>query len=249
MLSDLLEQDGIKSNIEGEYLQGGIGELQAHGFVRIAVDDADYDAARALVKAWESSQPAIEAPATVKPKGSKGGLGFIVGLLVGVSATYWVYSSPVSKSGIDYDRNGVNDVVWIFKDNRLTKAETDRNFDGNVDFIVNYSIKGLISSSQLDDDFDGVFETTAEYWKGVPYIQELDSNKDGITDDKSYLEYGVLNKVEIYGDSPGVPVKVQHFSLGKLVSAEFDSDGNGTLDVLYEYDRFEEVVKKTNIHP
>ncbi|MHA2936841.1 hypothetical protein ACXJY6_00940 [Vibrio sp. RC27] len=63
---------------------------------------------------------------------------------------------------------------------------------------------------------------------------------------KSYLEYGVLKKIEIYGDVPGVPVKVQKYHLGKLVSSEYDSDGNGTLDVFYEYDRFEEIAMKSN---
>jgi len=244
MISNLLEQEGIKSNIEGEYLQGGVGELQTQGLVRVTVEDSNYDAARSLVKEWESKQPSIESSNSTKIKSSRSGSGFII-LLVGVAAMYWVYNSPVNKNGIDYDRDGVNDEVWIYKDNRITRLEVDRNLDGNVDLIYNYNIKGLASSSQLDEDFDGVFETTVIMKKGNAHTQESDTNQDGVVDIKSYFEFGVLNKVVIYGEVPGTPVKVQNFHLGKLVSSEFDSDRNGTLDVVYEYDRFGEIATKS----
>ncbi|MHA2936840.1 putative signal transducing protein [Vibrio sp. RC27] len=173
MMSNLLEQEGIKSNVEGEFLQGGIGELQAQGLVRVTVDDADYDAARSFVKEWESTQPSSDssnASSEKIPKGSRHGVGFVIGVLVGVVAMYWAYNSPVNRDGIDYDRNGTNDEVWIYKDNRITKAEVDRNLDGNVDLINNYDLKGLLASSKLDDDFDGVFETTVKIRKGNAYI-------------------------------------------------------------------------------
>jgi hypothetical protein len=37
-----VEQRGISGRIEGEYLQGGIGELEAMDFVRVLVADEDY---------------------------------------------------------------------------------------------------------------------------------------------------------------------------------------------------------------
>jgi hypothetical protein len=39
MILNLLQQQGITGRIEGEYLQGGIGELQAMGFVRVLVSE------------------------------------------------------------------------------------------------------------------------------------------------------------------------------------------------------------------
>jgi hypothetical protein len=54
LVSDLLTQFGIDNEIRGQYLQGGIGELPAGGFVRVIVDDNDFDKARALVEKWDA---------------------------------------------------------------------------------------------------------------------------------------------------------------------------------------------------
>ena len=49
-----LQQAGIKAEIRGEYLQGGIGELPAAGNVQVIVDPKDVDAARQVIADWES---------------------------------------------------------------------------------------------------------------------------------------------------------------------------------------------------
>ena len=46
LLQDVLRQHGITSHVQGEHLQGAIGELPAGSLVRLLVDEADYDAAR-----------------------------------------------------------------------------------------------------------------------------------------------------------------------------------------------------------
>ncbi|MGB5324215.1 MAG: DUF2007 domain-containing protein [Pseudomonadales bacterium] len=56
MLCDWLQQAGVHARIEGSYLQGGVGELQAMGIIRVVVDDADYYAARESLGAWEALQ-------------------------------------------------------------------------------------------------------------------------------------------------------------------------------------------------
>ena len=58
MILGLLEQQRIPGRIEGEYLQGGVGGLQAMGLVRVLVSDADYAEARKIISEWESVQPA-----------------------------------------------------------------------------------------------------------------------------------------------------------------------------------------------
>ena len=50
-----LQQAGIDARIEGEYLQGAIGELPAAGNVRVLVDDADYEEARAVIADWDAA--------------------------------------------------------------------------------------------------------------------------------------------------------------------------------------------------
>ena len=61
MIVDVLAQAGIAARIQGEYLQGGIGELQALGVVRVMVAEADYDSARQVVDDWDKAEPVIDA--------------------------------------------------------------------------------------------------------------------------------------------------------------------------------------------
>ncbi|WP_339899542.1 DUF2007 domain-containing protein [uncultured Gilvimarinus sp.] len=60
MIVDVLAQAGIAARIQGEYLQGGIGELQALGVVRVMVAEADYDSARQVVDEWDKAEPVID---------------------------------------------------------------------------------------------------------------------------------------------------------------------------------------------
>ena len=56
MVSGFLEQEGIVTKVDGEYLQGGVGLLQAIDLIRVMVDDQDYDAAIKLVEEWDARQ-------------------------------------------------------------------------------------------------------------------------------------------------------------------------------------------------
>lgn len=54
LIADLLEQHKIDCRIEGEYLQGGIGELQAMGLLRIWVNEKDAREASLIIQEWET---------------------------------------------------------------------------------------------------------------------------------------------------------------------------------------------------
>lgn len=56
----LLEHSGIHAKIFGEHLQGGIGEIQTMGLVRVMVDDASYEQARQIVKHWEAQEIPVD---------------------------------------------------------------------------------------------------------------------------------------------------------------------------------------------
>lgn len=89
MILNLLEQRGIGGRIEGEYLQGGIGELQAMGFVRVLVADEDYDEARRIVGEWEAAQP----PAQEREPEKRTAVGlqlFVAGVILGAALMYWL---------------------------------------------------------------------------------------------------------------------------------------------------------------
>ena len=89
MILDLLGQQRIPGRIEGEYLQGGIGGIQAIGLVRVLVSEADYAEARKIIAEWESVQPSAES---VKPEErTTGGFRiFAIGIAVGALIMYWI---------------------------------------------------------------------------------------------------------------------------------------------------------------
>jgi hypothetical protein len=89
MILNLLEQRGISGRIEGEYLQGGIGELSAMGFVRVLVADEDYAEAMQIVSEWEAIQPPDEKynPETSTSVALRI---FLAGIFVGAAIMYWV---------------------------------------------------------------------------------------------------------------------------------------------------------------
>jgi len=89
MILNLLEQTGISGRLDGEYLQGGIGELQAMNFVRVMVSEHDYPEARKIISEWESVQPVADSP---EPRASAygGWQLFIIGMIAGAAMMYWL---------------------------------------------------------------------------------------------------------------------------------------------------------------
>lgn len=89
MVLNLLEQHGISGRVEGEYLQGGVGELQALGFVRVLVAEEDYAKAREIIDAWESIQP-VSQDSRPEARSSGGIWIFVNGVIVGAGIMYWI---------------------------------------------------------------------------------------------------------------------------------------------------------------
>ena len=58
LIRQMLEAEGIPAYIQGEYLQGAIGGLPiSNTELMLRVADEHAEAARAIVEAWESSEP------------------------------------------------------------------------------------------------------------------------------------------------------------------------------------------------
>ena len=50
-----LQQAGLDATIQGEHLQGGIGELPAAGNIRVQVPAKDTELARQVIADWEAA--------------------------------------------------------------------------------------------------------------------------------------------------------------------------------------------------
>jgi Putative prokaryotic signal transducing protein len=99
MILNLLELQGISGRVDGEYLQGGIGELQTMNFVRVLVPEEDCAEARKIIDSWELIQPASDNIER-EDQPHAGFLHFIVGVMVGAGIMYWILkgTAPLFKS-------------------------------------------------------------------------------------------------------------------------------------------------------
>ncbi|MGD2137473.1 MAG: DUF2007 domain-containing protein [Gammaproteobacteria bacterium] len=157
MILNLLEQEGIRGRVDGEYLPGGVGELQAINLVRVMVDEADYERAGQVIREWEAIR--VEEEEKSAPAPGYGLSLFFLGLIIGSGLVFWAYNTPVGRDSVDRNGDGVPDEKWIYRDNRLRRVEVDRNLDGKVDVIVRFDRGGLLKQVERDEDFDGDFES------------------------------------------------------------------------------------------
>lgn len=250
MILNLLQNNDIEGRIDGEYLQGGAGELQAMNMVRVMVNEANYERAKLILNNWDKTQ--VEETKIPTPSRNSPGVftGLLFGLIIGAGITIWAYHTPITIDGIDHNGDGTLDEKWIYHDNRISRVEIDRNLDGNLDSVSIYNRKGIISRLEIDENFDGVLETTLFYDKrGNPTKLESDTNHDGHIDYYSFYKDGIFYESHILDPDTNKPKKVQNYSMGKLTSAKFDPDGNGIYEITREYDYYEEIKQNPNISP
>ncbi|GAB1260390.1 putative signal transducing protein [Aurantivibrio plasticivorans] len=246
MILNLLQQAGIDGRVEGELLQGGVGELQAMGIVRVMVDEEDYHQAKQLVDEWERTQP-IPEPATNDPTASAKQTPLqkistlMLTFLAGVAATTAYYHSPVQEDGIDYNGDGQLDEIWTYVNSRISKTTLDRNFDGQPDYVYTFDRRGILDFATADNNFDGNFETRVKYIQGNPRWEKSDSTGDGFYDIQINYLHGQRHSVDIYDSRLKRRVKSSLYGPFKLKTTELDSDLDGKFDTFITYDRFEEI--------
>jgi hypothetical protein len=247
MLQDLLQQRGIAARLEGAALQGAIGELPATGLVRLVVGDEDFGAARAVIDEWEN---ASVSDSTQSPSGRRLGAlaGGLVGLILGIGGAFIYFRAPVADEGVDHNDDGALDERWkMSPSGSPVKTEIDRDFDGAIDFVWSFDRRGQAISAESDDDFNGSFESRHAFRRGQIYLTETDTDGDSIPDVTARFSFGVLATVErSIGDS-SKPIRVETYLLGRLVSADVDTNHDGTLDRRFTYDAAGEVLEAEDI--
>lgn len=236
MLQDLLQQRGIAARLEGAGLQGAVGELPAIGLVRLVVEDEDFSEARAVIDEWEKTAvpDPIQAPSR---RPASAFVGVLAGFALGIGAAYIHFRVPVNVEGIDYNGDRILDERWKYSPGGAPlTTEIDRNLDGAVDLVWHFGRNGQVVSGESDDDFNGTFESRLKLRDGQVYFAAADTDGDSITDLKAYSEHGVLTAEEHFHEGSANPVRIEAYRLGKRVSAEVDTNRDGTLDRRYRYD-------------
>ncbi|MEA1889444.1 MAG: DUF2007 domain-containing protein [Pseudomonadota bacterium] len=56
IVKGLLEQQGISARVNGEFLQGGIGELPPMGLITVSVEEENYEKASGLIRKYENAE-------------------------------------------------------------------------------------------------------------------------------------------------------------------------------------------------
>ena len=258
MIANLLHQQGVASaRVEGEYLQGGVGMLQAIDVVRVVVDEPDYEQALQIIADWEAGQKdssaqadtdsndsAAVSPAQAKTSLAAGMSLIFLGLLLGAGGMFLCYQTPITRDGIDYNGDGELDVRLLYLGESLHRAEYDRNLDGDIDMIDRYDARGLAKSRRVDSGFNGSFETIIRYHNDLVSRYESDTDGDGTIDMIGDYQHGELNRMTIRNAPGSAAVKRIYYQLSKMVCAEFDSNGDGVFETRIDYDFFEQPVRQ-----
>jgi hypothetical protein len=104
-----------------------------------------------------------------------------------------------------------------------------------VDYIARYDARGHLASAELDDNFDGVFETRQWLKNGNVEMSVSDSDGDGYPDLRTNFTHGVVDTVEYIDPASGKPLRIEHLKLGILKFADVDTDMDGALDTRVTY--------------
>ena len=98
---------------------------------------------------------------------------------------------------IDTNGDGRPDVIRTYKDHELIEVESDRNFNGKVDLVQEYS-RGVLVREIHDDDFDGKPESIRTFRNGKRAMIERDPQERGYVDVVEYYDdYGKLIRREL----------------------------------------------------
>jgi len=241
MIKNLLLLENVETEVYGEHLQGGVGDLQAFGMVRVMVSEEDYPKAHQIIVDWESAQPASESSEYALGERRGGLVGPLIGFLLGMITVVLFFQSSVEYDGVDYDGDGTFDEVYEYLGDNLRVVRLDRNRDGKIDLIYEYSIKGLAKASLFDNDFDARYETRCSIRKGNTHACRTDADNDGFYErEEDYLN-DVLSSISFFDPVTKKLKKKQYFSDAVLSHADIDLDGDERLETRYHYDKYEEL--------
>ncbi len=236
----LLEQAGIDAQLLGGHPAGGIGDPPGSIRARVFVSEEDADTAAAVVEDWQGSP--VELPVASSSVGGFSPGWMLAGVVLGVVVTTlffgWRLQATQFTTTYDYNNDGRIDEWVYYRGDYASRVDVDRNFDGEVDQKWVFSTRGAQEQVELDEDFDGRFETVTRYRYGQPVTLNVDDDGDGLSNMRQHFRDGVLVKADFYHPSRRHVVTSNTYRMNRLVSSSIDTDDDGELDTLIEYDEY-----------
>lgn len=102
------------------------------------------------------------------------------------------YTTEGYEPTLDLNRDGIMDVSYEFEGDFYYEF-IDRNFDGKIDESHKYTKNHILVSSKIDEDKNGILETSVIY-KDTNYKRSyVDENYDGLFEYLFLYDNGVLN--------------------------------------------------------
>ncbi|MBN8217583.1 MAG: DUF2007 domain-containing protein [Spirochaetes bacterium] len=246
ILKAYLESDGIRTDISGESLRGGIGEVPVSDFIGIWVDDAEEARAVKIIQDYQSSLGAKDQPVE-NPKrkvigffwvfGLGAGVGLILGLLLNLPGNEGA-KSPIESA--DLNKDGKPDVFYRYQGGQLSRIEKDRDLDGKIDSVEFYE-GGKLTRIEADNDYSGVF---SKFWYygdgGLERSIEYYMIGEKPVEETSLIIHDDLRAV-IYKDTKtGIIFKSNHYSNNHLRESHLDLAETGRFTRARAFDRMEE---------
>lgn len=113
---------------------------------------------------------------------------------------------------------------------RLTRKESDTNFDGITDVVRHYSLAEQPIREELDTNFDGVFDVVSLFEDGRRSASTLDASNDGNIDTRRVYRAGSLVRTEYF--TPGIPEPTlyEYYEDNQLVRIGEDFNGDAVVD-------------------
>ena len=143
----------------------------------------------------------------------------------------------VVEQKIDINGDGQADVFNYFKEREgasslLVRKEVDLNWDGRVDVRTWFDETGTIEKEEMDGDFDSRVDWVDHYRGGVRVMSEVDTDFNGVFDLFRYYESGEVRRKERDSNGDG---RVDFWEYldekGEVVKTGRDVDGDGVMDI------------------
>jgi hypothetical protein len=210
----LLESEGIAAEVLDEGTAVSAPYLLMSTGIRLAVADEDAGRAREI----------LELPPEAPTPGHSGRGG---GLWIGIVLVVAIGSILVL--GIRQRASGIQAIPGEV-------IEMDRNGDGRVDHRTEYDPRGRPLRTFEDDNFDGRWSSRYEFGAGMVTRSEHDLDFNGVFDSVVEYRYGLPHIETVRPGGTGHPLFRHEFRHGRLAVTWSDPDRDGAWDERIVYD-------------